>query len=477
MNAEPSRVTQAEVWAEWENRVINGRFPLRRFLGRSGRSAVFLSEYTPENLSNVAIKFVPADTLQTETQLLRWGTAAALSHPHLVRIFEAGRCQVWGQGFIYVVMEYAEQTLAQILPRRALSPDEVLEMLSPTLDALTYLHQNQLLHGQLKPSNFLVVNDRLKLASDTVRPIGTSTDGSSRTSLYDPPERVDGAISTAGDMWGLGMTLVEALTQHVPSWADDGYETISLPANFPTQFTDTVQRCLSRTPDDRPTVRELEARYRPAGQADVTPAPEPAVQEAPHEVTLPKSLPGRGRFIAGVAGVLLLSLAAWVGFHFSHAHQNWRQSTSDTPQAPGQPPASLSPPIPARAAQSTMANSAESNSASSSPGSPPAHQSSLSPADTSLAVLHEVSPDVPPAIRKKIRGHVDIKVRVLVDPSGNVVGEFLEKPGPSRYFARLASAAAEGWKFAPEDSRGSRVWLLRFEFTRTGVDVHATAAQ
>jgi hypothetical protein len=68
-------------------------------------------------------------------------------------------------------------------------------------------------------------------------------------------------------------------------------------------------------------------------------------------------------------------------------------------------------------------------------------------------------------------------VRVLVGPSGDVVGEFLENSGPSRYFARLAADAAVEWKFAPADTQGPRVWLLRFDFDRGGVAVQATAAQ
>ncbi len=62
-------------------------------------------------------------------------------------------------------------------------------------------------------------------------------------------------------------------------------------------------------------------------------------------------------------------------------------------------------------------------------------------------------------------------MRVLVDPAGNVVGEFFENPGPSRYFARMAGDAAGDWKFVPTDEHGSRVWLLRFEFTRADVTV------
>ena len=107
---------------------------------------------------------------------------------------------------------------------------------------------------------------------------------------------------------------------------------------------------------------------------------------------------------------------------------------------------------------------------------PPA-QPAPPPATASPAILHEETPDVPHAISARIRGHVKVTVRVLVDPYGKVVGEFMENPGPSRYFARLASDAAEKWQFIETDNRSPRVWLLRFEFTRGGTAVQATTAQ
>jgi hypothetical protein len=51
----------------------------------------------------------------------------------------------------------------------------------------------------------------------------------------------------------------------------------------------------------------------------------------------------------------------------------------------------------------------------------------------------------------------------------------LEKPGPSKYFARLADRSAKEWKFVPTENRGARVWLLRFAFSRDGVTVRTTA--
>jgi len=72
-------------------------------------------------------------------------------------------------------MDHAEQNLAQILPGRALTPDEVRDLLPATLDALAYLHGKNLVQGGLKPPNFLVVDDQLKLASDAIRPAGERT--------------------------------------------------------------------------------------------------------------------------------------------------------------------------------------------------------------------------------------------------------------------------------------------------------------
>jgi serine/threonine protein kinase len=549
MNAEPRRVTKTEFWTEWEGQVVNGIFPLRRFLGGSDHSVVFLTEFKAENLPDAAIKFVPADTLRTEDQLVQWGAAATLSHPHLMRIFDVGRCQLGGRGFLFVVTEYAEQTLAQILPKRALSPEEVREMLLPTLDTLAFLHGSHLAHCQLKPSNILVVNDQLKLASDTVRPTGHSTTSIPRTSFYDPPELQDGETSAAGDIWGLGITLIEALTQRAPSWLDERNETASLPASIPAPFEDTVRRCLSRTPANRPSVVELQTQYKPASQARSTSLARPLALTTPHEGTSGRKSAREHLVLAAVVAAILISLTIWAGVRFSREPPNSGQPAAGvsqpdqqppadpalvtaTPAPPTAAPATSTPVTPARVASTpitpapvtpaqvastpitpapvtpaqvastpvtpapvtpaqvastpvtptpvtpaAIVKSAESNPEPSSPVSSPPDATSLPPADTSLSALHEVIPDVPPAIRAKIRGHINITMRVLVDASGDVVGEFLENSGSSKYFAHLAADAAVEWKFAPIDSGGPRVWLLHFEFNRGGVSVNATAAQ
>jgi serine/threonine protein kinase len=471
MGTEARRVTNTEAWTQWESQVINGVFPLRRCLGSSNHSAVFLTEYKAKNLADAAIKFVPADALQAEAQLVQWRAAATLSHPHLTRLFDVGRCQFEGRDFLFVVMEYAEQTLAQILARRALSPEEVREMLLPTLDALAFLHRKHLVHGRLQPSNLLAVDDQLKLAGDTVRPIGNYASVIVRTSSYDPPELQDRGISTAGDIWALGMTLIEALTQRTAAWSDEQCETASLPASFPAPFVDTVRRCLDLTPANRPTITELEAQYNPAPPAHSIPDPQPPAYEAPREATAPPSSPKRHLLLPAIAAALLISLAVWAGLHFS--------GTSPAPsQPPAVPaPAPVAPATIAKSAQSAQsAKSAKSNSGGlPSPVARPPSRPALPAAATSPSVLHEVIPDVPRAIREKIKGHVRVTVRVLVDPAGNVVGKLVESPGPSKYFARLADHAAGEWQFVPADRQSARVWLLRFDFSRGGVSARAIA--
>ena len=480
-----------EVWTKWEGQVINGVFPLVRVLSTSDHGAVFLTEYKAQNLPRAALKLIPVIPALAQTQLAHWTAAAALSHPHLIRLLEVGRCEIEGRPFLFAVMEYAEQTLSQILPGRALTPDEVQEMLRPTLNALAFLHGKNLVQGRLKPSNILVVDDQLKLASDTVRPVGESTASIAKSPVYDPPEAKGGSFSTAGDMWSLGVTMVEALTQHPPSWPDDKSETPSFPAALPAAFAEIARQCLNRDPAKRPTVAGVEAKIEPAPQpAGVSPAqppvsgPEPLVSVSQPVRSIPQSpagkVPGRStppeespkqRFIPAIAVLLIVAAAVWAGLHLRSSRTSLERSpppaaASQNPETPVSAPAEVFSPF-------SNAKSTSSQSPASRHVSGPSDQRAQPPANGSASVFHEEIPDVPRHARATIRGLIKVAVRVTVDSSGNVVDETLENPGPSKYFARLATQAARKWKFAPADDQNSRTWLLRFEFSRGGATGHA----
>lgn len=438
----------AEDWMqEWERRIVNGMYPLRRFLGRSGHSVVFLTECEAQGVGPAAIKILPANPVLAEAQLAHWSMVATLSHPHLIRLIDAGRCQLGGHDFLFVVMERAEQNLAQILPHRPLTTDEVRDLLPPTLDALAYLHGRNLVHGGLKPPNFLVVDDQLKLASDAIRPPGERTASTAKRSLYDPPEGKHGRASTVADLWALGITLVEALAQTPPSWSREGFESVSLPPSLAPEFVPMVQRCLSRDPAQRPTITELRAQFNEPPPEPV-PSPTPPTGAASH-LESPKT-----RFVLPAIGAGIIALCAlWAAVHRLHRGADVAQSGS-TPSASAVSP-TTSPPAPAIQ-------------------KPPA-ASIASPLPA--MVLHQELPAVSRSARASIRGIIKIVVRVIVDRSGTVVAASLDHHATSRYFARAALEAAKKWKFAEVQDPATRTWLLHFDFTGAGTHARAAAPQ
>jgi TonB family protein len=438
-------MTMTEDWTkEWERRTVNGVYPLRRFLGRSNHSVVFLTECKAQNVPQAAIKILPASPALAEAQLAHWRRVATLSHPHLIRLLDAGRCQLGGHNFLFVVMDQAEQNLAQILPGRPLTSDEVRDLLPATLDALAYLHGKNLVQGGLKPPNFLVVDDQLKLASDTIRPAGERTASTAKPSVYDPPEAKNGRMSTSGDIWGLGIMLVEALTQTPPEWSRERSENVSLAANLAPEFVDTVQRCLSRDPGQRPAIAELVAQFKQAPPA-TPPSAAPPVMNEPLVRTLSTQISPKTRFLVTAITVGIVTLwAVWTGVHLFHAHANAQPSVATTPQSP---PA-VSPPA---AVENPKASTAASLP----------------------TVLHQEIPDVSRTARESIRGVINVAVRVTVDRSGNVVAAALDNRASGKYFAHAAVDAAKKWKFAPAADQASRAWLLRFEFTRAGTTANA----
>src|SRR5947209_1074244 len=120
----------------WQGLLVDGKFPLLQWLGGTDHSAMFLTEM---DSAKAAIKLVAADTLDANLQLIRWQQAAQVVHPHLMRLLTEGRCQIEGTPLLYLVMDYAEETLSEILQQRALTTGETRELLQPVLDGLAYL--------------------------------------------------------------------------------------------------------------------------------------------------------------------------------------------------------------------------------------------------------------------------------------------------------------------------------------------------
>ena len=467
----------SEVWPRWQGHVINGVFHLGRYLGCSDHSGVFLTKSAARGPSEVVVKLVPTNRALVESQLPRWKRAGGLAHPHLLRLLEWGGCQLDGLPYLYTVMEYADQTLAQLLLHRALTDDEAREMLLPTLDVLAFLHGRNLVQGQLKPANILVVGDQLKLASDRIRRVSEGTMSTNTPTVYDPPEARHGSSSTAGDIWALGVSLFEALTRRPPSGLGEPREAIVLPADFSPAFRDIVARCLSPSPQDRPSVAELVdwTCGRSAGSvpaATIQPAavvpPEPRTPEpAPPRTASPQVAPEAARPAPSVAqspkpralltvmvGAVVILALGWTGVRVFRTHR--------TPAPPPVQAAGGSVSQTPRAAAPAVAEARAPVSAVS------ATKPGQSDVTTSRLALQELIPDVARSARRTIRGHIKVWVRVIVDQDGSVYAAVADRTGPSRYFQRLAIEAAKKWTFSPVDTPSRRLMQVRFDFSRDG---------
>jgi len=522
-----------EQWKKWEGQNVEGKFVLGQCLSGTEFNAVFLTELTEPPGQKAVLKLVAAGSPTAEVQLGLWKRAAHLTHPSLLTIFDAGRCRLEDVPFIYAVMEYAEENLGEILPQRALTAEEVRDVLDPALDALVYLHGKGLVHGHLKPSNILATHDRLKLSNDSIFSIGDRRQLLRGRDIYDAPEMQSAPVSPKEDVWSLGVTLVEALTQHPPVFSSEPSVDPSVPRELPDLFLVIAKHALRRDPNHRWSVAEIAARLNPAplaaaaAVASSLPVRPPAATENASPLSVPLSsepaLP-LGKMPAAQSPVrrdppplkrgnlslfdylvpVLLGAAVFAGLIFavpklfnSHSQpSSTSASVTGKQPAAGKPVESAEPhpaAVPAAKAPEKIANSEPSNKikrpieAASPTPAPAVLRADPVPAPRAKTagevvgrgeVLNEVLPKPPQKALSTIHGTFHVIVKVEVDAAGNVVNAELSSPGPSRYFAAQAEKAARQWQFSGAEAGGHGIpstWLIRFEFASAGV--HANAQQ
>lgn len=473
-------MVMTEAWKQWEGRVLDQSILLGRYLGGDEDRGVFATEFAGQK---AAVKLIPIDPGTADFHTARLEAASRLSHPHLLGLLYWG---VWRREetcLLFIVTEYAAENLGQVIPQRALSPDEAREVLTSALDALAYLHAEGFVHGHLKPSNVLAVEDRVKLSTDGLCRIGESPSLPGKPGPYDPPE-AGRAAAPAGDLWSLAVTMVEILTQRLPALeAGEG----RLPEPLPSPFQEIARNCLVVDPRSRWTAR----RARAGLSVDWVSDPIPSAAGL-REAWI------RNRYVlpAAAAGLVLIAVLAVLTWASLTHRPGPKQSAVTAPvappsgtPAPGKPAAPPTPkrlskkktdagrpsPFARKLAQDGAPRPAPESAGSPPPAPPAVPEKRAKPG----SVVHEVLPAVPAKARATIQGKVRVAVAVRVDPAGKVTQARLESAGPSRYFAALALEAARGWKFAAPRRNGQDVasaWVLRFEFRRNNTKAHASRA-
>ena len=408
----------------WEGKVVEGKYPLLELLGSSARGPVFRTELKSANASQrAAIKLIPVTPESAESQLSVLRSAIELSHPNLIKIFDVGQCQIKGGLAIYVVMEYADENLAQVLPSRALTAGEAGQMLPPLVEGLSYLHRKGFVHGRIQPSNVMAVAETLKLSTDCVQKVGDpATQPEAGKPGYAAPEGPRNI--PASDVWSLGAILVSALATESRGQASEQQLTL-VPNSIPEPFRRIARECLRVNPSDRCTLEQIESWM----------AAPPVLAPTTGKPVSPQS----GRVWKIAAGLVLIAALA---FGLRSLLRS-KPSTSD--------------------AQSSAA-----------PASQSAAATELQKGTLPGSVAGRALPTVSQGARNTIQGRIRVAVRVSVDTTGNVSEAKLTSPGPSRYFANQALQSARRWKFKPPQVDGrptASAWLLKYQFGRSGTEV------
>ena len=205
-----------------------GPYRLLRLLGEGGMGRVFLAERADGQFrQQVALKlmrpgFISGEVnerFRRERELL-----ARLAHPNIAQLHDGG---LSADRSPYFTLEYVEgEPIVAWCDARKLSIEGRLALLLKVCDAVQYAHRNLIVHRDLKPSNILVTADGepklldfgIAKALDTQNDRGlTGTQSQPMTREYAAPEQVLGEpITTATDVYALGVLLYELLSGHVP---------------------------------------------------------------------------------------------------------------------------------------------------------------------------------------------------------------------------------------------------------------------
>jgi hypothetical protein len=295
--------------------VLADRYAIVRHIARGGMGDVYEAE-DQQLRRSVAVKVfrgaAAADRARFDAEVVM---LAALSHPFLVQVYDAGE----HGGDAFVVLELVDgPTLASRLAGAGpVPPTEVANIGVALADALAYVHERGVVHRDVTPSNVICGADgRPRLADfgiarlvDTTRVTAVST--TIGTAAYMAPEQVQGHdVTPAADVYALGLVLLELLTGH-RAFTGSPHEVAvarlvrspDADTGVPEAWRPVLAAMTDRAPANRPTA--VEVRDQLSGLVDPAAVAAGAMvvdRPAPAEaVTMPLEAVGGGTTVMPVA--------------------------------------------------------------------------------------------------------------------------------------------------------------------------------
>ena len=250
--------------------LFDGRYKVLKKLGSGGMATVYLAE-DQELGRRVAIKILDSkhasDAQFVERFRREASSAAGLSHPNIVQIYDRGKAE----GTYYIAMEVCEgRTLKELIVDRGPSPIPVaVNYGRQILAALRFAHRNGVVHRDIKPHNVLVDEEgRVKVTDFGIARAGASemTEVGSiiGTAQYLSPEQARGApVDARSDLYSVGVVLYELLTGEAPYNGETPVEIAmkhlsAVPEppsakrpDVPPELDRLVMKLIAKAPEDR----------------------------------------------------------------------------------------------------------------------------------------------------------------------------------------------------------------------------------
>jgi len=279
--------------ADQIGRVLGGRYRLLAPVGTGASAHVYLAEDVTLR-RRVAVKILQPALAADEAFLRRFRAeaqaAAALNHPHVMRVFD------WGEDVEgpFLVLEFlGGGSLRDLLDAgHRLTPSQALLVGLEAARALDHAHRRGLVHRDIKPANILFDEEGrtaiadFGLARALAEAMWTEPDGVLLgTARYAAPEQARGrTVDGKADVYALGLVLLEAVTGEPPPSADTTVATLMARANQPIvapfelgPLAAPVDAAGCVDPDDRPDAAGLAMMLDAAARKLATPAPLPLV--------------------------------------------------------------------------------------------------------------------------------------------------------------------------------------------------------
>lgn len=255
--------------------ILGERYKLIEKVGLGGMAVVYKAE---DQLlrREVAVKILKdhfsedsefSDKFEIEAQ-----SAASLSHPNIVSIYDVGSEYINDNHVQYIVMELIKgKTLKQIIVERGtISNEDTVDYSIQIAEALRAAHKNNIIHRDIKPQNIMITDEGMAKVTDFgIARISTAATITYTSSIlgtvhYISPEQAKGKfINYKSDIYSLGIVMYEMVTGKVPFDAensvgialkhiqDDVIEPKAINPNVSDKLNEIILKCLEKNPDDR----------------------------------------------------------------------------------------------------------------------------------------------------------------------------------------------------------------------------------